>query len=542
MVLILDPETAWITGAKTTGSFSATTPNYRPYFILWREVTTTPSNNTYNITNTGLTIINTSNTFKLDINMSVVPNQTTNMSTLNSSANIYYSINTTLNNNCAIFYQKTCVLSATYQNRIMVLKSNLSNETLYNYTLYDNDIYPGYYPFNYSIIDGTIHSSYDLYANNNIRFNVFNFSTITNYTLNLEFMSNTSGTSNLLIYYCNSSYITGNPATNTNCQLIDTFTPTGAYSHNHTYSKHNAVPVVINSVTKTQNSSFIFVNTGNNANAWKVGYITDLGYDNTSFVTGNYNTWTYQDTTQNKIFDIHLHPISQNDTFRYYTTFYDGNTTTTSNTSILTYNIAYQNPSASNIITPICNYDYTLRPNDEDLGENLTITWTNSTSQLGYPISYELKIVNYDDNTQNATITTTTNVSYEWLSTDLNLLIYDTFGLGDKSKLYFGIRAMDTIGSETAYQDCYINFCVNNYVQTTQPCINNLKLITYIDDNYCAIQYDFPTTENNTYESCIVPPTQGEEDIIDAIYILAILLIIIIAIIIIRKFKGEKND
>lgn len=494
----------------------------------------------YNVTNTNIpTIINTS-TFTLNIT-TIIASNTTNVSTLtNPYTQLYYAINTSLNNGCAIFYQKQCQQDLTSSIINMTRNSN-SNFTL---SLDDGRIFPAYYPFNYQFIESTQGLNYSNYNHNFVKFNIFNFSTTSNNTyLTLEMdAQNISGSSNMLIYYCNSSYTTGDPATSSNCVLVQNYIPQN-WNHQHNISKHDVVPFNINTIQKTQVSYIIFLGQGNNNNQrWDFRYVTNATYDNTSFNIGNYNTWS--NTTN--IFDMHVHQYSTtSDYFTYYTKFYDNNGySNTSSTSILYYNFTHVNPTTP-VITNNCNINATYGG-----GEQYTINWTPSSSANNLPITYYYQA--YDpfyggfNDIPNCYIGDNINTTY------CNVSIDQAYNDGNLASLLAGVTldtricaidsqsgvSCDVDDSNTIPSGCTLYICTTNFVKQLQPCINGLSLIYYQDTNYCNKPYGLPVN-NGTYEACVVAPTKNiisfDTNLTIVIFIMIIIIIAIIIGLVLKK-------
>lgn len=489
-------------------------------------------NITYTITNNASQ--NNISTSKLNLTIeSKIEISSGNIST-NTSSYLYYKINTTLNNGCAIFEQNICVNNGSYNN----INMTYINNSHFTKTLYDNSLFPAYYPFNYNAIDNTLHNNYTLYSAHNILFNVTNFSTSLNYTLNLEFnaINKTDVVSSLLIYYCNSSYISndGNPALRNSCELIDAFSAT-SYNHLHNNSKHQVVPVIINNVTKTQQSYFVFVGFSNILNGWNVEYITNSSYNNASFKEGDFNVFDSPSTNTNKIFDIHLHPFAatSSDFFSYYTIFNDNGTQTTSSINTLYYGISFNKVSASDFILPLCNgsitsvVQYTLGSSS-----SIPIDWTTATSQSGTTINYNLTITN--------DLGVDLSQIYYGLDTNytLNSSLWNSLLTSNNYKLR--IYSTDSIGTDNGLLQCLFNICENNYQPVVTPCISNTQHLYYYDINNCNEQIltSFPS-DNNTYISCIIPATEGETNIVNSIYSIAIIFLICILIYVYERYKND---
>lgn len=500
------------------------------------NISTSPIIETYNVSN----VANTNNVSLTTLNLTVTTyinsSVRTNLS-INATTIIYYRPLTYMNNNCSIFYGSICVNNGQYFNMTMSkVNSSTYNETIA--VIYDNELFPAYYPFNFSVIENTPHQNYTNYNNNNIKWNIFNFSNTTNYYINLEFMAinKTGTTGNMLIYYCNSSYINGNPSSSGNCQLVDSFVPQN-YNHAHkNYSKHQLIPVNIVSIKKTQLSYFVFVATDNIANGWNFGYVNHSQYNNLSFSIGNYNTWNQTGNTP-FIFDMHTHTFNTNttgglnDRFQFYTVYNDNNgTTANSSLTTLLYEIAYSPPSAVGFINPDCNNDSTLEFTYGSTNP-IIINWTNSSSQLGMNVSYVLYWGSYGDLLGHNDIYTGNNTHFTWNTTSWNS------ELQPSPQYYFYITAYDGIGEDTSTLQCFINICENSYTKSVQPCIANTKIINYTDTNHCNERLNVPTDEG-TYESCSTI-TYTQKVYPTDIIILAILFLFLIISLVCAIFVHE---
>lgn len=482
--------------------------------IIVRYILINTTTQSYNVSTTQ----NLNNLTTSTINLTIGASITSNMNiTANGTATLYYTINTSLNNGCNKFYQSVCQNYGTYYNTTM---TQLSNST-FNKHLSDNDILPAYYPFNYEFMQTATTLNDTIYSGNNILMNITNFSTQINYTLNLEFdaVNKTDVLSNLLIYYCNSTYITnvGNPSLRPNaCELIDSYSATTNCSHYHGTRCDRDIPVVVSTINKTQNSFIAIIGQSNALNGWTFSYVLNSSYDNSSFRIGAFNSFDSNSAKTNKIYNIHLHSYSANDNFHYYVNYTNNGTSGISTTKYLFYNISYQPPSASDFINPNCanssNLIYTIGSTN-----NYTINWTTSTSQLGFPITYSIYYSDILDLSR-VLINTTTNTFYIWNSSVINSITPNNY--------YLYVVSSDGISSDIGKSGCTINLCKNNYVRTVQPCITNAKLINYTDSNNCNEQLNLPS-DIGQYEYC------NETQYIQNVYTTDITILVIILIMII---------
>jgi hypothetical protein len=500
---LTDSDIAWL---YNNGTFTAT----QQYPFNYTIPLNVP---TYNVTLNSTPNINTS---VMIINVTATI-QANNTNLTGDTMNLYYKPVTSLNNNCSIFYQKTCVSGNDY----LIKNMTKINSTSFYTTLSDNNIYPAYYPYNYTIIDNTIHQNYTAYSNNNILFKIYNFSTqATNYNILLEMdtMNKSGVVSALLIYYCNSSYTTGNPSLRDSCELIDSFA-SNTFLHNHNQSKHQVLPVVIQNITKTQLSYIVFVANSNINNGWNFEYITNSNYDNTSFEEGTFTNWNSTQTYTNKIFDIHIHAFNNVDYLTMYSVLNDNATLTNSNTITDFYDLVPFAPSGVDTINPVCNQQFTL-----GLSSNTTIlfNWTKSTSINNMTITYNLSVTNLLSNTFIVGNLNQSTNYYSW-SLNKNTLIAGNY--------YTMINSCDNFGlCDLGVQSCTFNICYNSYYKSTQPCVDNSKKIVYSDSNNCNQMLDIPS-DNNTYEECISIVYQQAVLKTDYIVIGILFLFLIVALI-----------
>ena len=180
------------------------------------------------------------------------------------------------------------------------------------------------------------------------------------------------------------------------------------------------------------------------------------------------------------------------------------------------FNVTYSPPTTPEFILPYCNgYDLNITYGSTS---DIQVNWTESISELGYNISYNLCYTNYDgfdtDCIGNFTENNYTLSSSEWNS---------LFSPDDYYKLY--VNSTDGIETVTGIMDCYIYICVNNWVQSVTPCVDNTQLITYTDTSYCNEQLGVPLS-NNTYQSCTAPPIKVSLD--EELMVIIILIVLLI--------------
>lgn len=313
------------------------------------------------------------------------PSDITSLNILPSGLNISFNItaNNGVNNATVRLYTKTNnsrndyleyrngSISATgfYPNGVFINSS--SNFT---WVLSENDVYPHTENLDVNQFQTNIHTQNTfstLTAYKDVLYNVSNNSAVGFY----ELMTNsTSSASNLEVYYCNSSYSSGNYKINSNCLLFCTKTATTSYNHNHSiYSSHQVCPFnLINgklagTIGVTSNSSFITDVTGGLGtwSIWTLPNQTRIDCFQSSANSGT--SWSSQVLT----LDSHLHQYSGDETFYYLASACSTTGTCTNSTQRSDFINYVDLPPTSPIVT---------RPNSTDVFNSLVnITYTNGT-------------------------------------------------------------------------------------------------------------------------------------------------------------------
>lgn len=464
------------------------------YFTISYDNSTPPEIPLYNYTLTSTPKdINSTTTGLVTINLAVTPTTTI---LANSTANLSYKIFTSLNNGCAVFYQELCNRSNAYLNSAMPKMNN----SRFNITFDDNDYLPGYYPFNYKYMGNEpTRYNYSAYNNHYVRFIIYNMSTNASaYFIGLEFSANNkTGASGVLnIFYCNSSYTAGNPATSANCVIVDSFVPNELAKHAHKIASHYFIPVVINNITKTQTGSFVFIsNAPNIGNAWNFEYMLNTTYNNRSFQIDNYADWT---NTSN-LFDIHFHSYNPTqDYFAYYAFFSDGNTSNNQSPIVYDfYNLTQFPPSIPFVYTPVCNAEYTI---GSSANTNIFYNWSEA-SDINPADRLTLDFCLYDPGLVSCVYALEVNGTGRITNNTHNISLNLTTGYSGVFYNYFTV--CDEFGNcDLGYDiNCPISLCQNSWSKSIQPCEGGVSRINYTDVNNCPEAYDLPP-ESGGYENC----------------------------------------
>lgn len=381
-----------------------------------------------------------------------------------STVYLYYKSNSSTSN---IQYYQNGTGQAGYFRQ--AYNSNSTNES-YLWNLYDNSYLPGTYNYGEMTIENTAHKMNTLAtANNMIMIELQNVSNVTAYGF-FEVMANKSVSAGASAneYVCNTSYSTGNPATNANCYLFNVINANVSYNHCHPGtggSCHQVDSFVPNITTGTIGgikitSTMYFIVQGSSGGTWSYGYIDGTaraGAFKTSSNTGG--AWTINNTI---IVDSHLHQFDPTTTFYYYSTANSTYDITQMNTTDVRSDLMEQGglpPSAPLITAPINGYYKTP----------ISIAWNPSQSPNGYAISnYTIYLYN-SDHTLNTTLVVLNgnNATYSWAT-----------GSQADGVYVIGIKATDnnSLVSPISFSD---NFTLDN----TAP---RISIVYPLSQNYSS--------------------------------------------------------
>ena len=283
--------------------------------------------------------------------------------------------------------------------------------------LFDANVYPATYNYPERTLELTPHDQYELVSTTQfIKDRFFNVSNTKQFSF-LELMSyNRSGTSGpLAIYYCNSSYTTGDPTTSNACTNFFNIAPTSTYNHSHSaFSSHHIIPFTFNTTTGnignvhvTALSYFLFKGQAGAA-GWNVSNIPNISReDTTQYTTDNGATWSNINIT----IDAHLHQYDGSQTFWYYACANDtqGNSNCSQLRSDL-INLSGLPPTAPDV----------YRPTEGSYRKNQTINYTAAQSPNSYPITgYNITLETQAGSFVRTIINNNSpNLSYVWNTSD----------------------------------------------------------------------------------------------------------------------------
>lgn len=199
--------------------------------------------------------------------------------------------------------------------------SNVSS--LYLFQISHVTIYGGTYNYNQFIMREIIKSQYDLDGDTEYTkmqfFNVSNNKSYNYFFINADNQTALSGT--LRMYYCNSSFTSGNPLTSSSCTNFYNMLSTEPFDATPAQSKYHVIPFLINTTTGMINNvyvtptSYLLLRGRIGADAWNVAYITNVSRTNAMQTTagGPGYTWTNFAGT----FDAHFHQFTGEEVLYY---------------------------------------------------------------------------------------------------------------------------------------------------------------------------------------------------------------------------------
>lgn len=446
--------------------------------IIWRHSISTATNDTtYSRTFKTITFSNytVNQTITADYNFI---NQTpsditqTNLFTTNNltifynvtkpnPTNIYLNYSTITTNGWIEKVNGSVVVSGYRQTNYSSKVGNTTGFSLFA----DNGVYPSVsIGYNQSIYSSQTHNSTLIVSPNDyFKTAIYNISTISqnNY---LELMLNsTVGTCR--VFYCNSTYTTGNPATSGNCFHFATLTNTPGFNHSHgSLSAHNLFNFPINasgfiSTVKVTSDGFFLINA-------QTGTCQMQSIPNTT------RTTTTQYSTNNGVaysnialtMDAHLHQFNSSDYFTYQLVI--ANATNTTFSTFRTDNLEpVQFP-------PIIEIDI---PDNESLevgSRFLNITWsyllTGATN-----INFSVYLLDQNDSViKNLSLGQGNLTSYNWdiTASQIPIGLYKIKVFGNDTN---GLNSFDVGETFNITKNAYFNISAKSNI--TGSSVNNIS-------------------------------------------------------------------
>ena len=313
---------------------------------------------------------------------------------------------------------------------------------LYNFSLDDNQQYPGTYPLNPEYVENTPHLLTTLSNTASyVRMLVYNMSNIKNTNV-FEIMANSSGLTSAEVHYCNSSYSTGNPEISPNCANIGVIRP-NPWNHTHSiYSGHAILPFSIvnkqiNNIGVSPSGYFLLRGVSGGFSYYYINNNTN------SIHTTTNNGATY--TAQTYTIDSHLHQFNTSNFFQINVCANDSSGNVNCSVSnIDTFDFDVLPPSPPEVYSP-----------SGLVSGVININWTASVPGISSNIVY------YDLNILNSVFSLETALGNQTLNLSKK---YDTSGLSE--------------GSYYARVTAYINNSLSNFgtseafiIDSTDPTI-----------------------------------------------------------------------
>lgn len=302
-----------------------------------------------------------------------------------SNATLYYKVNSTQDH---IMLNDSGTTDASSHEAELVITGNV-----FNWSLEDNEVYPGVYNLNHSITENAIHTGHVIASKNTVPGVSFQGMAITPYNLLEVMITNHSNNSNpLQVWYCNRTDLDTKIIWSEHCTNF--YTIEGGLQPNHFHGNstwHMVIPFAINTsgylndVLLTDNGTFYFIPVTNND--WTIYYTDNYTTPTTTRITSgggpglNFQTYT---------FDSHIHQIDYTDNVSYWVVAWDNQSARTNGSlTVDMIGISDQPPNSPSIRTPIggnytgkinISYDASQSPNNYTIEFYNVSIWINNLS------------------------------------------------------------------------------------------------------------------------------------------------------------------
>ncbi|MBT4258265.1 hypothetical protein HOD88_03740 [archaeon] len=420
--------------------------------------------------------INTFNIFPIKLNISYNVSDETALNL--SSVKLFYKTNSS-SQDSYVSVNGTLLDSSNFLTSL-IDKSNQAD--IWYFKLKDNSVYPATYNFNEVVMENTTHSIYDLNsARKLVKIELLNVSNQKNYSI-FEVMVNNSysfGARSLRVYYCNSSYVSGDVLGNSDCTNFYNLPAQSDYNHSHSeYASHQTIPFAINTTSGkignvyVTNTSYFILRGRVGIHAWDIYYVDNVSRISaiqTSTTRGN--SWSDFSGTV----DAHLHQYDGSEKFYYYVCAND--TSDNQNCSNLRsdlLNLTGLPPTSPNVYAP----------NESIYSGNIIINYTASLSPNGYAISYyNISLVDLNETFfQLIQTNNSLNLSYVWNSS----LVSD-------GEYFIRVEACDVVGQcSSGFSE---NITIQNVVDTCMYSGSGNWVVNCSDD--CMIDSNVDLEGNN---------------------------------------------
>jgi hypothetical protein len=381
-----------------------------------------------------------------------------------SSGIIYHKVNDTISD--ISYYLNRSAVSGWQINQC----TNIST-TGYKCRLDDNEIMPASYNIAPELMENTSHSQISLSSTNQyLKIQIDNISSIRQYGF-LELMANNSGSDPIRLYFCNSSYSTGNPSLSSYCAIIANIPDLAGYNHTHQggVSSHHIIPFAIGngqvSGIGVTPSGYFLVRGDTSSNAPSVyGIGTETRPAQMQITSNSGNAWSNE---LGFTADSHIHQFTNLTSLYYYVC---GNRTDNNAqlcTDIRSDLLALDNlPPSMPVLFPIpaqvCRYD------------NISVNWTGSISPNNLSVTYNATMLG-----SNSILTSLLawNKNFSESAGGYNISLFAKDSNGFSSFIDYSNNFM--IVAENFSCSAYGNCSVTN----TTPCLSAL------DGSFCAHAY-----------------------------------------------------
>lgn len=371
-----------IGSASVSGATFSNNATYFDCFNVWNK-SLNSSEITEWINNCNYPFLSTS----VPIFINQTPSDITSTNAIGVPVIIYYNYNTLNSSNATLEYGHkgmSEIINGTLQPYYYNKSYKNVSGSVVSFVVGDNDVYGYTGNIDEHVMESTSHGLITMTGITDvIKTQILNVSNTLNYNI-LEIMLNS--TNNINVYYCNSSYSTGNPSTNNNCALIQSGTYTG-FNHSVNYSRHNvfSMPIISRNIglVNVTSTSYIVVKPLVLQTA-QIGYINGSVRNNMLQISGN-GGLTYS-TDNTKIPDMHIHQYlgtgTGNENFTYRAHDLQGN-----------YSVYQVDAIGLTNLPPTTPQIYDI--DDKTYNQTINVTWINSSANAGSKINqYTINIVN----------------------------------------------------------------------------------------------------------------------------------------------------
>ena len=308
-------------------------------------------------------------------------------------------------------------------------QTNVSS--IWNFFL-DYQIYPGTYNLPDEVMEAEAKQHFNLDAKTDIlKIRFFNVSSDKEYNyIVLDVQNQTVDTEFLRFYYCNESYISGNPKLSDYCIEFYNLEPGMPHNYSKGSSLYWIVPLAINSTTgkignvKVTPTSYILLRSSANAGGWNISYVTNVSRtDTVQYSTNNGIAYSNFSGTV----DMRIHQFDGSDSLWYYVCADDVNEN--SNCSSLRQDLLELDnlpPTSPDVYSPT----------EGSYSGLISINYTESISPNAYPIAnYTIYLTYLNKTTYTKIADNDLNLGYIWDSTSV-----------PNGQYYIKVVACDSLG------------------------------------------------------------------------------------------------